>query len=91
MTDLQIQQLILQEVRELRASLDDYRQESVQRLTSLETHLHSIVGNGQPGRLTIVENKVSDLQHWRHTTTGIYIGVSTLVSAVVAFVYHLFK
>ena len=89
MTDLQIQQLILEEVREIRASLDDHRTESVQRLTALETQLSSIVGNGQPGRLTILETKIGALEHWKHTTTGIYLGISGLVSAATGFLYHL--
>lgn len=62
-----------------------------ERLARLETHVESLVGNGQPGRLTVAEKKISDLQQWRWTTTGIYIGISSLVSVATAFVYHLWK
>jgi hypothetical protein len=41
--------------------------------------VESLVDNGQPGRLTLVEKKVCDLQrcHWK--ITGIYMGLSGVV------------
>lgn len=91
MTDQQINNLILDELRELRSSFNEHSQDVVQRLSKLETQSENIVGNGQPGRLTIVENKVSELQHVHWLMRGIYIGVSALVSAGTAFLYHLWK
>lgn len=80
MTDHGMQTLIVGELRMIG-----------ERLARLETHVESLVGNGQPGRLTLVENKVSELQHWRWKATGIYTGASAVISAVVAFLYHLWK
>jgi hypothetical protein len=91
MTDFTLQTVILEEVRALRTSLDAHRAETGERLATLETHMESLVGNHQPGRLTLLENKVSAIQQWRHYTTGIYIGVSGIVSAATAFIYHLWK
>jgi hypothetical protein len=89
MTDQSLQRLILEEVRQLRTSLEDHKEESSSRLAKLETHMESLVGGHQPGRLTVLEQKVSALQQWRHTTTGIYMGLSGLISAATGWLYHL--
>lgn len=91
MTDQQLQAIILEEVRALRTRFDVHSSETGERLSVIETHVGSIVGNVQPGRLTIVENKVSELQHWRWKATGIYIGVSSVVSALTVYLFHLWK
>jgi len=83
--------IILEEVRALRSRFDVHSADTGERLAKLETHVESLVGDTQPGRFTVLENKVSDLQHWRFTATGIYIGVSGLVSALTAFLYHLWR
>lgn len=62
-----------------------------ERLARLETHMESLVGNGQPGRLTLVENEVSEIQRWRWKATGIYIGVSGAVSCLTAYLFHLWN
>jgi hypothetical protein len=82
-----IQELILDELRGLRTQVS----QSAERLARVETHVESMVGNTQPGRLTLLENKVSDIQRWRWTTTGIYMGVSGFISALTAFIYHRWK
>lgn len=87
MTDPQVQTLILDELRTLNTRFNL----SAERLARVETHVESLVGNTQPGRLTVLENKVSELQHWRWKTTGIYIGISGLVSVATGVVYHFFK
>jgi hypothetical protein len=87
----QIQSIILDELRSLRTRFDVYSSEMGDRTARLETHMDTLVGNRQPGRLKILEDKVSAIQQWRHYTTGIYIGVSGIVSAATAFIYHLWK
>jgi hypothetical protein len=87
----QIQSIILDELRALRTRFDVYSDDMGQRTTRLETHMESLVGDKQPGRLTRLEDKVAAIQQWRHYTTGIYIGVSGIVSAATAFIYHLWK
>ena len=91
MTDFTLQTVILEEVRALRTRIDAHSADTAERLSVLETHMEGLVGNHQPGRLTIVENKVSELQHWRWKAVGIYIGVSGAVSVVTAVLYHLLK
>jgi hypothetical protein len=51
----------------------------------------SFVGNGQLGRLTKLESNVNELVRWKSKMIGWGIGVSSVVSAVVAFVYHIFR
>lgn len=87
----QLLEVILDEVRGLRTRFDVHSADTGERLSILETHMEGLVGNHQPGRLTILENKVAAIQQWRHYTTGIYIGVSGLISAGVAFVYHIWR
>lgn len=91
MTDFTLQTVILDEVRALRTRIDAHSADTAERLSVLETHMDNLVGNHQPGRLTLLENKVTAIQQWRHYTTGIYIGVSGLVSAGTALLYHLWK
>lgn len=86
-----LSEIILEEVRALRTRFDVHSSDTGERLSVLETHMEGLVGNHQPGRLTILENKVAAIQQWRHYTTGIYIGVSGLISATVAFLYHMWK
>lgn len=71
MTDLQ---LILGELRTIG-----------ERLAKVETHVETIVGHTQPGRLTLVENKVAELQHWRWRIAGIATGLSTGFAAILHF------
>lgn len=56
-----------------------------ERLAKLETHMESLVGNGQPGRLTVVENKVSELQRWRWRIAGIATGLSAALTVILHF------
>lgn len=86
MTDPNVQNLILEQLQTLNSRFNL----SAERLARVETHVESLVGNTQPGRLTVLENKVSALQQWRWKTTGIYIGVSGVVSTITALVYHLY-
>lgn len=89
--DFSLQTVILEEVRALRTRVDAHSADTAERLATLETHMDSLVGNHQPGRLSIIEKKISDLQQWKHYTTGLYIGISSLVSVATAFIYHLWK
>lgn len=91
MTDFTLQTVILEEVRALRTRIDAHSADTAERLATLETHMDNLVGNHQPGRLTVLENKVTAIQQWKHYTTGIYVGISGLVSAVTAYLYHLWK
>lgn len=47
----EISELILAEVRELRAEYNAHAWETESRLPTLESQMKSLVGNGQPGRI----------------------------------------
>lgn len=76
---------ILIELRELRTDFNRNARECGERLATLEIQLDTILGDKQPGRLTIAENKISDLQHWRWRIAGIATGISAAVGAVLHF------
>lgn len=64
-------QLLLQEFREFRAEMSEWRQETGERLAKLETQVkHGISGNGQPSRLSVVETRVDGLERWRWYVWG---------------------
>lgn len=89
MTDLQVNTLILSELRDLRSAFNEHAQDTVQRLSKVETHMDIVVGDTQPGRLTLAEKSIKELQQWRYRIAGISVGVSTVVSAIAALVFHL--
>jgi hypothetical protein len=53
-----------------------------ERVAALEVQVKSIVGNGQPGRLTLVENSVSTLQRWKYWLMGVAASVSAIMHYV---------
>lgn len=75
--------LILAELRALRSDYNTHARETGERLASLETSMYSLVGNGQPGRITLLEQAVDDLRRWRWRIVGIATGVATLMSGIV--------
>jgi hypothetical protein len=55
------QDLILLELRSLREDFNNYARETCERVSVLEAGMHGVLGNGQPGRLALVERAVSKL------------------------------
>lgn len=55
----------------------------------IQTNLHSLLGNGQPGRISILESKVSDLEDKKNRVYGIIsaIGVLWIVAEAALKVY----
>lgn len=84
-----VNDVILIELRELRTDFNNTMRETGERLAKLETHLESVVGNGQPGRLTLVEQSVKELTAWKWKMVGITTAIATVASTVVAFLFHL--
>jgi hypothetical protein len=87
MTDQQMLQNTLDEVREIRTLVIDL----LQRVAKLETQLDGVVGDQQPGRLTLVEQTVKELQSWRWRMVGLGAGSSAVVTGLGALVFHLMK
>lgn len=81
------QDLILTELRELRADVNRNSRDTGERLARLETNMTTLVGNGQPGRITLLEQAVTKLQQWRWKLAG----VAAAVSCVVSFIAWLIK
>jgi hypothetical protein len=48
-----------EEMRDMRSDLTDFRTDVGERLSSVETSVHSLEGNGQPGRVGILETSLS--------------------------------
>lgn len=68
--------IILQELRELRADYNDHAREAGERLSKLEAQMYSLVGNGQPGRIALLEIAVQKLQELRWWLIGVSAGVT---------------
>lgn len=66
------------EVHDFRTEVNAWRQETGERLATLEANAKDISGNGQPGRMSKVEAKVT-----RHDRV-IWIGYGILLSVQVA-------
>lgn len=63
-------------------------EEVIERLTRIETLLETLTGNGQPGRIQLVEADVKELRETRWRWGGIMIGASTVLSLVGTWMYH---
>lgn len=79
----------------LRAIDIEFQREVLDKLVRLETKMDSIVGNGQPGRMKIVEDKVgtlerNDLRNSLHNrvVNGV---ISTAISVAIALHKYWFK
>jgi hypothetical protein len=70
------------EFREFREDVSAWKQESGERIATLETQVKDVVGNGQPGRMTLAEQAIAALQRWRYWVLGGAAGVSGVVSVV---------
>jgi hypothetical protein len=84
-----LNQIILEEVRALRTRFDIHSADTGERLATLETHVSNLVGNLQPGRITLLEQSVKELTRWRWKMAGYSAGVAGVVSVVAAILFHL--
>jgi hypothetical protein len=76
------QDLILEELRALRNDFNTYARDTGERVASLETDMHALVGNGNPGRVALIEASVAKLSQWRWYVIGTAFGGGTVVSAL---------
>lgn len=74
-------ELILIELRELRADHNNHARETGERLSRLESQMYALVGNGQPGRIALLEKAVDGLKQWRWKMAGVAIAASALCVA----------
>ena len=82
--DGSVQEIILAELRALRADHNEFVRETGERLARLEANLKTVIGNGVKGRLTMVEEAVEKIQAWRWKV----IGGSAVIAAGISMLAH---
>jgi hypothetical protein len=73
---------ILTEIRELRKDFNKYALDMESRTTTLETEMHSLMGNGNPGRITLLERAVDKLNGFKWWLFGAAAGCSGLMGLI---------
>ena len=81
----EIQSLILSELQALRNDFNTNARETGERLSALEVGMKSLIGNGQPGRITLLEKSVDKLKEFKWRTVGMAAGVGCIVSFLIQF------
>lgn len=74
------QTLILEELRSLREDLHAFERDTAGRVSVAESQLHTLLGNGQPGRIAHLERDVDQLKQWKWWIAGIAAGVPVTTS-----------
>lgn len=82
---------ILVEMRELRTDFNRESRENAGRFARIETFNETVIGGQQPGRLTIAENRISDLSAWRWRMVGISSMVSVFATGLLGFLWEKIK
>jgi hypothetical protein len=62
-----------------------------ERISSLETDVHWLLGNGQPGRLALSERAVERLIQWRWWVIGAAAGGSIVISGLAWIIVEIHK
>lgn len=66
---------------------EEFQLHVVESLSELKTDMHNLVGNGQPGRVRIIEQNIQSLTNWRWLITGGILVLSTVLSTAVHFLF----
>ncbi|HXX56211.1 MAG TPA: hypothetical protein VEJ17_00290 [Candidatus Nitrosotalea sp.] len=84
-----------QELSAVRTMERSFEHEVLEKLSRLEAKMDSLVGNGQPGRMTLAENRIEDLvrNDVRRTVIERFVnaGIAVLISAGIALHGHWWK
>lgn len=86
--------LILNEVRELRGDYNKHARDTGERLASLESQMYSLCGNGQPGRIALLETAVEALKRWRWYLAGMgtaSVGLGTIAGGLAGLLVELLR
>lgn len=83
-----MEKLILEELQAFRRDMGEWQRVTERTLGGLETDMHALIGNGNPGRIGKLEESVTDLQHAHWKFTGIVMGVSTLFTGIWEYLKH---
>lgn len=66
---------------------NEFQDRVIEKLTRLETHMEGLIGNGQPGRITKLEDRIESLDDRWKWSAGVITGVSGTISAIVHFMF----
>lgn len=66
---------------------EEFQLHVIDVLARLDENMESLVGNGQPGRVTKLEDKVEALQKERWYAGGVIAGGSAILGTVVHFLF----
>jgi hypothetical protein len=87
--------LIEEEFGELRTTDRHFEREVLEKLSRLEAKMDMLAGNGQPGRMTLAENRLTELERndVRRTVIERFVNASIalLVSVAIALRGHWWK
>lgn len=87
--------MIEEEFGELRSIGRQFEREVLEKLSRLEAKMDMLAGNGQPGRMTLAENRLTDLERndVRRTVIERFVNASIalLVSVAIALRGHWWK
>jgi hypothetical protein len=53
-------------------------------LERVETHIESLVGNGQPGKIKLIEDAIDSLVNWRN----VIVGGGIVIVAIMAWLFY---
>jgi hypothetical protein len=76
---------VLTEVRGLRSEVAEWRQEMGERLAITETKVTDLYGNGQAGRVSKLESRLTAIERIRWKVTGILVALWAVVTAASSF------
>lgn len=69
----------------------EFREQVIEALTELRRDMKSLVGNGRPGRVEKLEEKVEQLDRFRNRALGIVTGISLVFGLISAIIHFVFK
>jgi hypothetical protein len=67
---------------------DEFQAHVVEELAVLKTHMVSLVGNGQPGRIAKLEDAVNDHQRSINIARGMGAAIATLWAIAMAWLHY---
>ncbi len=83
------------ELSVLRAIDVDFQHEVLEKLSRMEAKMEMLVGNGQPGRMTLAEHRIVELERndVRRTVIERFVnaGIAVLISVAIALHEHWWK
>ena len=90
---MQNDQLLLQEIHALRERVESRFDEIAPAIARLETQMTTLVGNGKPGRVTVLEEEVEALKlkkSWLSGYVAFVVSATAILLAVHDHILHYF-